>query len=394
MTSSCWSNANSALDPKHTANPFLAPSLIPTPPPESPSKTAPHQNDFEYPSLSLSPTKTHKVLTDPSIITHYNNLLTTDLLLTPPIAAIESLISLLSASPPSTISETLSLLDSATTTLKSSVSNPVALSAGTDLFQRYIISTLQTRSALDAKSQGNKSSPYAGSEDFRAIRAHLLANSRLFVQRAKESRGRIAGVARRFVRDGKTVLTCGRSRVVAAVLNAASESHTRFRVIYAEDRDAPNLNPHSTDVVKQLRERHVPVATIPFAALATALPASSFAMVGAESVVENGGVISSMGTYQMGLLMKSVGKPLYVVAESHKFVRVYPLNGEDLPTGQGELDFCTEDGGGGGGGREKEERRKEVEVDFTPPELIAAIITEAGVQTPSAVSEELIKIWY
>lgn len=96
----------------------------------------------------------------------------------------------------------------------------------------------------------------------------------------------------------------------------------------------------------------------------------------------------------MGLLMKSVGKPLYVVAESHKFVRVYPLNGEDLPTGQGELDFRTEDGGGGDEEGEKKGKRKERGVDFTPPELIAAIITEAGVQTPSAVSEELIKIWY
>ena len=33
-------------------------------------------------------------------------------------------------------------------------------------------------------------------------------------------------------------------------------------------------------------------------------------------------------------------------------------------------------------------------VDFTPPDLITALITESGVLTPSAVSEELIKIWY
>ena len=33
-------------------------------------------------------------------------------------------------------------------------------------------------------------------------------------------------------------------------------------------------------------------------------------------------------------------------------------------------------------------------VDYTPPNLITALITESGVHTPSAVSEELIKIWY
>lgn len=180
---------------------------------------------------------------------------------------------------------------------------------------------------------------------------------------------------------------------MAAVLNAAADKGVRFRVIYAEDSHARGPTSHSTDVVGELRRRDVPVAAIPFAALATALPAATFALVGAESVVENGGVISSMGTYQMGLLMRSVGKPLYVVAESHKFVRVYPLNGEELPTGQGALNFYTDDGGVEEGEHE-EGRRKDDGVDFTPPELITAIVTEAGVQTPSAVSEELIKIWY
>jgi len=33
-------------------------------------------------------------------------------------------------------------------------------------------------------------------------------------------------------------------------------------------------------------------------------------------------------------------------------------------------------------------------VDYTPPELITALVTETGVHTPSAVSEELIKICY
>lgn len=43
------------------------------------------------------------------------------------------------------------------------------------------------------------------------------------------------------------------------------------------------------------------------------------------------GVISSMGTYKIGLLAKSTGKPFYVVAESHKFVRLHPPSGTDLP---------------------------------------------------------------
>lgn len=217
-------------------------------------------------------------------------------------------------------------------------------------------------------------------------------NSRLFVQRAKEARGKIAAVAKKFVRDGSTVLTCGRSRVVAAVLGAAADANVRFNVIYAED--SIPLSANSTDLVGELRRKDVPVAVIPFAAMASALAKADFALVGAESVVENGGVINSMGTYQMGLLARSKRRPFYVVAESHKFVRVFPLDGNDLPIKQRGIDFST---GSEDGGEHGEDRRKdvgEVDVDFTPPEFITAIVTENGVQTPSAVSEELIKIWY
>lgn len=95
-----------------------------------------------------------------------------------------------------------------------------------------------------------------------------------------------------------------------------------------------------------------------------------------------------MGTYQLGVLAKAAGKPVYVCAESFKFVRVFPLCQEDV--GGDVLRFSE-----GEVGEEKVEGRKTAaEVDYTPPELITALVTETGVHTPSAVSEELIKIWY
>ena len=272
--------------------------------------------------------------------------------------------------------------------------NSIALSAGTDLFQRYLISTLQQGTAQYANSKGKRGSSGGGDGEFRAIRAHLLANGRLFTQRAKESRGQIAQVARKFVRDGCTVLTCGRSRVVAAILSAAAEYGVKFRVVYVRDSNEA-LHEISTDVVAELRKKDIPVATITFAAMATALPSVTFALVGAESVVENGGIISGMGTSQMAQLAKYVGKPFYVGAESHKFVRVHPLNGDDLPLGQKVLDFWTHSEEGEKEHEEGRRRKAEAEaVDFTTPDLITALVTENGVLTPSAVSEELIKMWY
>lgn len=341
----------------------------------------------------------------------YHDLLRNDPLLTMPVAAIEALILLLAHSPTSTISETLSLLATHTAHLKHSVPNPIPLSAGTDLFQRYLISTLQSsqsssqRSGKQIRSGGGGGAGGGGRDDFRAIRAHLMSNGRLFVKRAKEARGKIAAVARRFVRDDSTVLTSGDSRVVSAVLTAAAEEAVRFRVVYvrassSSPRGAAAAPPPA--LVTTLRALGVPVAIIPEGAVAFSMSQVTAVMVGAEGVVENGGIISRMGTYQLGLLARCAGKPVYVVVESHKFVRLYPVGQGDLGgRDRGILDFRTDGGGegvdegeGGEEGRGEGVEEEDQAVDFTPPELITALITESGVHTPSAVSEELIKIWY
>jgi len=40
--------------------------------------------------------------------------------------------------------------------------------------------------------------------------------------------------------------------------------------------------------------------------------------VGADGVVESGGIINMMGTYQIAMVAKSMNKPVYVAAESYK----------------------------------------------------------------------------
>jgi len=378
----------------------------------------------------------------------YRELLASDPDLTMPVAAIEALVLLLTCSQASTVSETLDLLATSTAHLKRSIPNPISLSAGTDLFQRYLITTLQRPGQLGP----------AG--DFRSIRSHLLSNGRLFVQRAKESRQKIASFGRHFVHDGATVLTNGGSRVVGALLRSAADSSSgsvRFRVIYVLSSASTNSDPSRSkseadteghSIVRDLRAKNVPVATIPESAVAYSLGKVDMVIVGAEGVVENGGIISRLGTYQIGLLAKAAGKPFYVVAESHKFVRLYPLSQYDLPIEQNVIEFSTAvdedvrehqevtpdskakdsrdsssrdstwtgetpfiqpdgkhsyfdesiDSESTQQGSEKRHKPptadKRDAVDFTPPNLISALITESGVLTPSAVSEELIKIWF
>ncbi|KAL8963556.1 MAG: hypothetical protein Q9183_004996 [Haloplaca sp. 2 TL-2023] len=351
----------------HSRKGSKAEASLSTPPPE-PSKS--QSSDFD-------------------ILSTYTSLLSTDPLLTKPTAAVSALLALLSHNPPSTVSETLSLLSHHSAILKDSISNPIALSAGTDLFQRYCVGVLQSPST-GPKNEG---------EDFKATREQLLENGRLFVQRAKEARDSIARTAKGFVGDGKTVLIYGYSRVVSAVLHAAADDGVDFRVICVQDLTSDD----SSDMITQLKKKGVAVATIPISAVAYSRDMATFVMIGAESVVEDGGIISKMGTYQLAILAQSANKPVYVVAESHKFVRVYPLGQYDLPLRQMVVDFEgreEEQPGQGDAGKEKKAasgktpRGDEELVDYTAPKFITSLVTETGIHTPSAVSEELIKIWY
>ena len=49
-------------------------------------------------------------------------------------------------------------------------------------------------------------------------------------------------------------------------------------------------------------------------------------LMGAEAVVENGGIVNKLGTYQIAVCAKACNKPFYVAAESYKFARLYPLS--------------------------------------------------------------------
>ena len=108
-------------------------------------------------------------------------------------------------------------------------------------------------------------------------------------------------------------------------------------------------------------------------------------IVGAEGVVESGGIINKIGTYPIAITAKSMNKPVYVVAESFKYVRVFPLNQKDVPNCFKYTASTLKD--------KKDLSKEHPLVDYTPPEYIDLMFTDLGVLTPSAVSDELIKLY-
>jgi len=107
---------------------------------------------------------------------------------------------------------------------------------------------------------------------------------------------------------------------------------------------------------------------------------------GAEGVVENGGIINKVGSYGIAVVAKTLNKPVYVAAESYKFARLFPLNQKDIPqtkyytTPPVQID---------------DEKIKVLSPlnDFTPPEFVSLLFSDIGTFTPSAVSDELIKLY-
>lgn len=299
--------------------------------------------------------------TDFDIVTNYRSLLQNDPALNMPVAAIQSLVTALSHRPTSTVSETLEYIETLCKTLKTSIANPISLSAGTDLFQRYLITSLKP-----------------GRGDFEVVRRQLINNGQLIVENAQAAREKIANRGMNFVRDGCVVLTTGGSRVVGALLQEAAEASggsIRFKVIYV--MPGSEASQEGSSIVASLRKKGVQVATISDRAVGYAMSNVSMVIVGAEAVVMNGGVISRLGTYQISIIAKKCGKPFYVAAESHKFVKLFPLNQYDLDIEQQVVVFKTED----------EESAKELELDEGIDMKEGEVVHKKGDRSTTSLAE-------
>lgn len=286
--------------------------------------------------------------------------------MTMPVAAIESLVVLLSNTKPSTSSELIQILAEATESLKKSVKNSISLSAGCDLFMRFVLRNVNQYG------------------EWEACRSHLITNGRLFADRAKASRNKIGEIGLPFIRDDDVILVHSQSRAVIALLTQAAKKYVRFRVYVTEARRSDQ----GVKMASVLRGEGIPVCVIPDSAVGYVIDKVDKVFFGAEGVAESGGVINEIGSYQVAVLAHNAHKPVYVVAESHKFVRLYPISPSDVPV-EHPLEFSIDE----------PQSHEEIitaspQIDFTPHQFITALITDLGVLTPSGVSEELIKIWY
>lgn len=281
----------------------------------------------------------------------------------PAVSAIHTLLEYLRRDRAETLSGLRDNLKSATDVLVNTDCNSItSILSGSELFLRFI-----TLASLEHN-------------DFKKVKSILIERGEIFLKKVSSSREKIGKLGMPFLNDGARVLTHSYSRVVLNLLSQAAQMKKRFTVFVTES--CPDKSGRS--MAEALKESGIPVTVILDAAAGYVMEKIDLVLIGAEGVVENGGIINKIGSYQLAVCAKAHNKPLYVVAESFKFVRQYPLNQQDVPN-----HFKYKASVIKSGNLEDEHPN----VDYTPPLLITLLITDLGVLTPSAVSDELIKLY-
>ena len=271
----------------------------------------------------------------------------------------------------------------------------IQLKAGCALFLRYVTRMF-------------------GDGDFNECKKALIERGERFVETSKQSIRQIANLGERFIRDGSTILTHGHSKCVTELLVSAAKSKT-FNVIITEGRGVDEADGCGYKTAEILIKNGIPCKIILDSAIAFTMEQVDMCLVGADGVIENGGIVNKVGTYQIAIVAKAFRKPLYVAAETYKFARLYPLSQSDLPSSRYKICIrpCTNLGNnllnnsnGGDDGNEninsndksKMKYKKILNLDnptsdYTPPDYITLLFTDLGVLTTAAVSDELIKLY-
>jgi len=275
------------------------------------------------------------------------------------IATIQGLLSVLSTSSATTVQELVHHLREATGQFKGVDCSTIAVKSASDLFTLFI--TQKEHARLER-------------EDFESCRQLMMARGATFLARLEDSLNKIVTVSQPFLASANTVLVHGSSRAVAGALALASKTRD-IEVV---------LTKSSGEMVKKMKADNIRYKIVEDLAVGAEMHKVDCVLLGAEGVVETGGIVNQLGSYTVAMVARALNKQTYVLAESFKFVREYPLRQEDLPE---EYLYAASVLAN------KQNILTSPRVDYTPPGLVSLLFTDLGILTPSAVSDELINLY-
>lgn len=111
-----------------------------------------------------------------------------------------------------------------------------------------------------------------------------------FLKKLQEARPKIAKLGSPFILDGHKILTHSRSRVVLQVLKEAAKCNKRFHVYVTESQpDKSGFN-----MLEELQKHNISCNVVLDSAIGYIMDSVNLVLVGAEGVVESGGVINKV----------------------------------------------------------------------------------------------------
>lgn len=182
------------------------------------------------------------------------------------------------------------------------------------------------------------------------------------------------------IADGDVILTFGGSSLVKQILEEAHNRNKNFRVIVA---DAAPLH-EGRDMMRKLTDLGIDCTCVLITAVTFVMQDVTKVLLGANSLLANGYVMSRAGTAQIALVAKSHNVPVLVCCETHKFSErvqtdafVYNEIGSPDDLVPRETEF----------GKSSLHNWRanpyltplHLYYDITPPELVTAVITEIAI---------------
>eukprot|EP00355_Strombidium_rassoulzadegani_P009703 CAMPEP_0168621150 /NCGR_PEP_ID=MMETSP0449_2-20121227/7533_1 /TAXON_ID=1082188 /ORGANISM="Strombidium rassoulzadegani, Strain ras09" /LENGTH=219 /DNA_ID=CAMNT_0008662235 /DNA_START=447 /DNA_END=1102 /DNA_ORIENTATION=- len=206
--------------------------------------------------------------------------------------------------------------------------------------------------------------PKDGKRDIKETMQRIANRTRRFQDLSVESKSLIAHNSQNVLRDGMTILVHGVSECVLNVLKSSHSKGVRIQVIFTQSA----FDREEDRVLRMCNSHNIPCKLVKEAAIGLCMDQVDAVFVGAEVVLENGGIVNKLGTFTIALCAKSFNKPFYVFAESLKFLKNFPLQQDDI------FDLLDED-------LEATAPRTDISnisIDYTQPEYISNLFTDIG----------------
>lgn len=211
--------------------------------------------------------------------------------------------------------------------------------------------------------------------DMIKIKKSLANQTERMAQHSLRTKDIISRHSTNLIRTGMRILVHSFSRNVMVALKNAVERGISVSVITTRCLPVGS----GKDVKLYCDKYNIPCTIIDDAGVGASMYEIDCVFVGADCVLENGGIVNRIGTFTIALCAKAFNKPFYVFVESLKFFKRFPLQQSDIATFLGD--------------NEDQDALFKAGIDYTPPEYISELLTDIGIFTPAAVSDELIKFF-